>query len=251
MSEAPDEAKFVAVARYKRHVAGGGQWPEFSNWKAMLNRCENPNETGYSKYGARGVTVCERYHHFDAFIQDMGRKPSPEHSIDRIDSRGNYDVGNVRWATHQEQVNNPTNKPRSARQRMAPEEQTARTREGNRRRYTNRTDQENERDREGARLYRATGMIEEQRERKRERDRKRDATRAPRLKTEQQLERKREADRLRRSTGEYKARAKETRKPRSRTDEQKERRRQQPYEMARRTGRPRGRPPKEGCPPMA
>lgn len=70
----------------------------------MLNRCHTPSSSAYQKYGALGVRVCERWRlSFEAFLADVGRKPSPSHSIDRIDVYGNYEPGNVRWATPREQ----------------------------------------------------------------------------------------------------------------------------------------------------
>lgn len=89
-----------------------GKHPLFNIWKAMIQRCENPNHTWYKKYGGRGVSICARWREdFQAFAADMGDRPSMEHTVDRIDVNGNYEPGNVRWATQAEQMNNTTVTP--------------------------------------------------------------------------------------------------------------------------------------------
>ena len=76
----------------------------------MRSRCSNPNNIGYSDYGGRGVTVCDRWlNSFENFLADMGLKPEPKqnYSIDRWpDKDGNYEPGNCRWATRSEQTRN-------------------------------------------------------------------------------------------------------------------------------------------------
>lgn len=81
--------------------------PEYRIWNHMKLRCHSPTNRGYYKYGAKGVTVCQRWRDsFEAFYADVGPRPSPWHSIDRIDPTGNYEPGNVRWALPVTQANN-------------------------------------------------------------------------------------------------------------------------------------------------
>jgi hypothetical protein len=81
--------------------------PEYSVWLSMKKRCSNARAHDYSRYGGRGIVVCERWRDsFDAFYADMGQRPSPKHSIDRINNDGNYEPGNCRWATAYEQAAN-------------------------------------------------------------------------------------------------------------------------------------------------
>lgn len=71
-------------------------------WGNMLQRVTNPRFPQWKDYGGRGITVCERWRTFDAFLQDMGECPDGL-TLDRIDSAGNYESGNCRWATRKEQ----------------------------------------------------------------------------------------------------------------------------------------------------
>jgi len=73
----------------------------------MKERCYLISNISYPHYGGRGIAICDRWRNsFNAFLEDMGRKPSPKHSLDRIDPNGHYEPGNVRWATDSEQRNN-------------------------------------------------------------------------------------------------------------------------------------------------
>jgi hypothetical protein len=76
----------------------------------MILRCTDPTHKSFKDYGGRGIKVCERWLKFENFLADVGLRPSPLHSIDRFpNNNGNYEPGNVRWATDTEQQNNRRN----------------------------------------------------------------------------------------------------------------------------------------------
>jgi hypothetical protein len=89
----------------RRH--GMGRTPEHKAWSDMIQRCTNRNQKQFADYGGRGITVCAEWREsFVSFLKHVGPKPSPELTLDRKDNDGNYEPGNVRWATRIEQRNN-------------------------------------------------------------------------------------------------------------------------------------------------
>ena len=76
-------------------------------WAGIVQRCTNPNHKSYANYGGRGIRLCEEWRQsFDDFAASVGERPSPTHSIDRIDNNRGYEPGNVRWASLSEQAAN-------------------------------------------------------------------------------------------------------------------------------------------------
>ena len=85
---------------------GGSETNLYEVWCSMLARCGRPTAKQYANYGARGIKVCDRWKDFANFAADVGEKPSPKHSLDRINNDGDYEPSNIRWATPAEQVRN-------------------------------------------------------------------------------------------------------------------------------------------------
>lgn len=80
---------------------------EYSAWYNMLARCDNPKNPRYDSYGGRGITVHHDWRNFQRFLEDVGPKPTPKHSLDRWPNNdGNYEPGNVKWSTGREQQRN-------------------------------------------------------------------------------------------------------------------------------------------------
>lgn len=85
---------------------GGKESPEHYVWRSMLARCNNTADKHYKYYGGRGVSVCDRWLEFSTFLEDMGKRPSANHSLDRINNDLGYSKNNCRWATRSEQQKN-------------------------------------------------------------------------------------------------------------------------------------------------
>lgn len=81
---------------------------EYMTWARMISRCYYPKNPSFSRYGAKGITVCQEWREdYTVFLRDMGRRPLG-HSLDRIDPKGSYNPSNCRWATFKEQSMNQT-----------------------------------------------------------------------------------------------------------------------------------------------
>jgi len=100
-------ASRVSSEAHKKHGMTGT--PEFKSWEGARRRCENPNDKDYPRYGGRGIRFSHSWRRFEDFYCAMGPRPGPGYSLDRIDTNGNYEPGNCRWATAVQQQNNRRN----------------------------------------------------------------------------------------------------------------------------------------------
>ena len=96
----------MADSNSTRRTHGMSRTSEHNTWKQIKQRCSNPNHKAFSRYGGKGITMCERWESFENFYADMGPKPTASHSVDRIDGSKGYSKDNCRWATPKEQSQN-------------------------------------------------------------------------------------------------------------------------------------------------
>lgn len=95
----------AAALRLRQTTHGMYGSPEYKSWRAMLDRCRNPNSYAFDDYMGRGITVCDRWSKFENFYADMGSRP-PGLTLERVDNSKGYTPGNCEWVTRKQQTNN-------------------------------------------------------------------------------------------------------------------------------------------------
>lgn len=98
--------KSCGCQRYKHNKTNT---PVYHIWASMKQRCTNPNDKSYYLYGARGITICNKWKQFENFFNDMGERPTSKHQIERINNNRGYYQSNCKWATSEEQGSNKRN----------------------------------------------------------------------------------------------------------------------------------------------
>ena len=106
--------KVLSCGCYKRDKTGDrarthglSKTPEYRIWNQMKQRCTNPNRKSYKNYGSRGINVCTAWlASFESFLHDMGKRPSPKHTLERLNNEDGYNPCNCVWATKNVQANN-------------------------------------------------------------------------------------------------------------------------------------------------
>jgi hypothetical protein len=99
-------SRLCKICTLRRSRNNTARRPLYMVWASMKSRCQRKNNLDYHYYGGRGIKVCERWQKYENFAEDMSPRPSPKHTLDRIDNDGNYEPGNCRWATPKEQHRN-------------------------------------------------------------------------------------------------------------------------------------------------
>lgn len=95
------------IVSQRNRTHGKSDTVEWKTWQAMRKRCTNPLHPHYPSYGGRGIRVCDAWiNSFETFLKDMGHKPSPEYSLDRLNNEGHYEPANCAWRTSRQQQNN-------------------------------------------------------------------------------------------------------------------------------------------------
>lgn len=99
----------LSSEQVKKRATKHGQHdsPEYESWSQAKYRCHNPENQAYRNYGARGIKMCAQWREsFPAFLEDIGRRPTPKHTLERIDNSIGYEPGNCRWALMHDQSRN-------------------------------------------------------------------------------------------------------------------------------------------------